>query len=185
MNLTFKQILTRDKSVIIDIKVTSHITDISIDMFIKEYKISNLWKGKFFIKRLINKILKYRLNQKFRWDRNFWNKIKVSKLKIEINKQDSENVKLNIKNKTPLDRYSNIVKYQKLIAQNNKLGNPLYITGRTLNFLGASIEKDSVYILDGSRRLIANIQNNINPNILIIDFKATLALSNRLALLES
>ena len=96
MNLTFKQILTRDKSIIIDIKITNHIIDIPIDILIKEYKISNLWKGKFFIKRLINKIFKYQLNQKFRWDRNFWNKIKVSKLKIEINKQDSENVKLNI-----------------------------------------------------------------------------------------
>ena len=171
MNLTFKQILTRDKSIIIDIKIASHITDIPIDIFIKEYKISNLWKGKFFIKRLINKIFKYQLNQKIKWNRNFWNKIKVSKLKIEINKQDSENVKLNIKNKTPLDRYSNIVKYQKLISQNNEIGNPLYITGRTLNLLGASIETDSVFILDGSRRLIANILNNISPDILIIDLE--------------
>ena len=39
MNLTFKQILTRDKSIIIDIKIASHITDIPIDIFIKEYKI--------------------------------------------------------------------------------------------------------------------------------------------------
>ena len=58
MNHTFKQFLTRDNSIVVNIKLKKYISNIPIDIFIKEYKISNLWKGKFFIKRLINKIFK-------------------------------------------------------------------------------------------------------------------------------
>ena len=99
MHYKFQQILTRDNSIVVNIKLKEHISNIPIDVFIKEYKISNFWKGKFFIKRLIVKIFKYQLNQEIKWDKNFWDKIKVSKLKIEINKKDISNIQLNIKNK--------------------------------------------------------------------------------------
>ena len=99
MNLTFKQILTRDNTIIVDITLLDYITNIPIDIFIKEYKISNFWKGRFFIKRLINKIFKHQLNQQIRCDKIFWNKIKEIKFTTEINKQDINNVQLNIKSK--------------------------------------------------------------------------------------
>ena len=51
------------------------------------------------------------------------------------------------------------------------MGNPLYITGKALNLIGAKIKNDDIYILDGSRRLIANILNQSKPNILLIDTK--------------
>ena len=92
MHFTFKQILTRDNTIIVDITLLDYITNIPVDIFIKEYKISNFWKGRFFIKRLINKIFKYQFNQKIRWNRNFWDKINVNKIKTEINKQDFENL---------------------------------------------------------------------------------------------
>ena len=40
-----------------------------------------------------------------------------------------------------------------------------------MKYLGANIESDNIFILDGSRRLIANIMNNKNPNILLIELK--------------
>ena len=171
MNFTFKQILTRDNTIIVDITLLDYITNIPVDIFIKEYKISNFWKGRFFIKRLINKIFKHQLNQQIRWDKNFWNKIKVSKFKTEINKQDFNNVQLNIKSKTTIDRYLDIKKYQKLITQNCKIGSPLYISGDCMKFLGANVPSNNIFIMDGSRRLIANIMNNKNPNILLIELK--------------
>ena len=61
MSYSFQQALTRDGSITIDINLKEHITNVNINLFIKSYKISNLWKGKFFIKRLINKIFKYQL----------------------------------------------------------------------------------------------------------------------------
>ena len=40
-----------------------------------------------------------------------------------------------------------------------------------MKFLGANVQSDDIFILDGSRRLIANIMNNKNPNILLIESK--------------
>ena len=58
MSLSFKQILVKKSNILIDIELVNLIKIIPTDKFIKEYKISNFWTGKFFIKRLINKIFK-------------------------------------------------------------------------------------------------------------------------------
>ena len=63
------------------------------------------------------------------------------------------------------------MKYKELILSDCNLNHPLYITGRALNHLGADISNDKVFILDGSRRLVANVFAKINPDILIIDLK--------------
>ena len=52
------------------------------------------------------------------------------------------------------------------------MGPPVYITGRALNIIGGNIDNKKIFILDGSRRLVANILNNTNPNVLIIDKKS-------------
>ena len=39
------------------------------------------------------------------------------------------------------------------------MGPLLYITGGAINYLGGNVKKDELFILDGSRRLIANILN--------------------------
>ena len=66
-------------------------------------------------------------------------------------------------------RFEHIKKYEKLIKGKNKLGRPLYITGKAINFLGAKVNEKNIYILDGSRRLVANILCKVNPEILLID----------------
>ena len=169
MNRKFHQSLTRDGSITIEITLASNIENIDINTFIKNYKISNFWKGKFFIKRLINKIFRHQLNQTIIWDKSFWNKIKISRIKTHINKDDCKNVKLNIKGKTAFNRYVDINNYQDLISKNYYMGDPLYISGDCMNYLGAKIASDNIYILDGSRRLIAHIMNNVSPHILLIE----------------
>ena len=57
------------------------------------------------------------------------------------------------------------------MLKNTNIGNPLYITSEFLNLLGAKISINEVFILDGSRRLTANILINKNPDILIIESK--------------
>tara|TARA_B110000438_G_scaffold165808_1_gene158617 strand:+ start:21 stop:539 length:519 start_codon:yes stop_codon:yes gene_type:complete len=169
MNRKFQQSLTRDGSIIIEIMLANNIENVDINTFIKNYKISNFWKGKFFIKRLINKIFRHQLNQKIIWDKRFWNKIKISRIKTYINMEDYKKVKLNIQAKTEFNRYSDIDYYQDLISKNHYMGDPLYISGDCMNYLGAKIVSDNIYILDGSRRLIAHIMNNISPQILLIE----------------
>ncbi len=105
------------------------------------------------------------------WNKKIWENIKIKRFKTVISDKDIKNTQSNIQIKTSASRYSDIKKYQKLIAENNDIGSPLYITGRALNYLGSSIKKDSIFILDGSRRLVASMLNNINPDIVLIDLK--------------
>ena len=68
----------------ISIDLIKILQKIDTKKFIKNYKISNFWKGKFFIKRLINKIFKYKLNQKMIWNPKFWNEINIQIIKSQI-----------------------------------------------------------------------------------------------------
>ena len=90
-------------------------------------------------------------------------------MSTQIHDKDLKKVQFNIQKKTETGRYSDIKKYQELIIKGFDLGNPLYISGNCLNYLGATIESNNIYILDGSRRLIANINNNLSPQILLIE----------------
>jgi hypothetical protein len=144
--------------------------EICLNFFIANYKISKFFKGKFFIKRLINKIFKYKLNKKILWDKNFWNKISIhmfeSKIRLKINIDDFNN---KINKHTKSDRLKDVMNYKELLMKGCNLGEPLYISSKCLNYLGADIKEDKVFILDGSRRLVAYTMLNMNPKILLID----------------
>ena len=168
----FNQYITPDKEILVNISFESIIKEINPDNLIKSYKISNLWKGKFFLKKLIKKIFKYQLLTTLKWDNRFWNNITVHLIKAKINlTPNNTNIELIIKERTIPSRFKDIKKYQDLINKNVEIGSPLYITGEALNFFGTQVKNDDIFILDGSRRLIANILNNSNPEILLIDLK--------------
>ena len=80
----YNQYITPDKTISIDIELKSVIKEIEITDFTKNYKISNIWKGKFFIKKLINKIFKYQLHTPIKWTSNFWDSIKIELIDINI-----------------------------------------------------------------------------------------------------
>ena len=52
-----------------------------------------------------------------------------------------------------------------LINKGTNLSCPLYITGECLNYLGANIDNNELFLLDGSRRISANLLLNINKII--------------------
>ena len=165
----FKQKVIPNSSIKLEVELVSNNKAIEIDEFIKTYKISNFFKGKFFIKRIIKKVFKYQLEKKIKWKNDFWNSISITLVSTKLNMRH-ENFYKELKTKTTKKRFKDILKYQKLIG-NSDLGNPLYITGNALNIIGANVKKDDVYILDGSRRIIAYFLNNINPDIILIDLK--------------
>jgi len=70
---TFSKPLTKsnDDFIKLNFLLASRESMQTID-FINSYRISNFWKGKFFIKKLIKRVFKYRLKQQIIWDRKFW-----------------------------------------------------------------------------------------------------------------
>jgi len=105
------------------------------------------------------------------WDKNFWNliDIRIFNTKVTIDKNlDLEKI---LAHKTTKKRYKDIIKYKNFLLEEKNLGMPLYITGNSLNILGAKFQSNQVFILDGSRRLAANIILGKNPQIIIIEPK--------------
>ena len=140
--------------------------------FIKNYKISNFFKGKFFIIRLIKKIFKYKLITKFSWEKNFWDKINITCVNASISTKKYDEFELFLKQKYSKKRIKNITKYKKIIENGADLGPPLYITGACLNFLGAKTENNKLFMLDGSRRLLSlALAKKKSTKILIINLK--------------
>ena len=107
------------------------------------------------------------------WENSFWERIEIYLVETKIEKKSypNEDIENKIKVETKVNRFNDIKKYQSLFKTGKKLPPPLYISGKCLNFLGANVDKDLLYILDGSRRLTAHILNEDSPDILIIDLK--------------
>ena len=169
----FKHYITQDCSLSVNIELKSLNTILDVNTFIKSYKISNLWSGKFFIKRLIKKIFKYKIKKKINWDKKFWDLVEIKSYKTNIYTDETSDIELEkiFSDKTTTKRFNDILKYKNLLLKNTNIGNPLYITSECLNLLGAKISINEVFILDGSRRLTANILINKNPDIVIIESK--------------
>ena len=144
---------------IVNIQLLETIKSFDIKILLKNYRISNLFKGKFFTKRLINKIFKYKLNSKMQWSRTFWDKVCVLEIKATIKKTtdfENQNMIPHIKKISSKKRLKDIYYYQTISA---KMDPPLYIDGKSLNQIGGDTNPNVVFILDGSRRLIANLLN--------------------------
>ena len=80
----FRQKIIPNSSINLEIEILSIIENIDLNRFLKTYKISNLWNGKFFIKRIIKKIFKYQLSSNIKWNNNFWDLITVNLVSIDI-----------------------------------------------------------------------------------------------------
>ncbi|MAZ67886.1 MAG: hypothetical protein CMG49_00575 [Candidatus Marinimicrobia bacterium] len=171
-NLTqFSHSLTLDQSINVNIKIKSCLEELDVNEFINFYKISNFWTGKFFIKRIINKIFKYQIKKKMIWNKNFWSLVNIRVFNTSMSINENLDLEKVLIHKTSNKRYSDIIKYKNFLLKDKNMGMPLYITGKSLNILGAKFRSNEVFILDGSRRLSANIILGKNPQIIIIEAK--------------
>ena len=148
---------------IVMISFKNSILSTDIVSFLSFYHFTKFKRGKYFLKRLINRIITKQLNQKMLWKRNFWDKIKVEKREISIEycNTDTNNIILDFLNSNQSSRrMKNIVHYTSLIKDNIDLGFPIYTTGACLNILGPKIlNSEDLFIVDGSRRLWSYILN--------------------------
>ena len=77
--IEIKQHITLNKDLFLNIKIDDITVQENGLYLLSQYKISNFWKGKFFIKRLINKIFKYHIKMQMVWKNDFWKKIVIKK----------------------------------------------------------------------------------------------------------
>ena len=167
--IEINQHITLNKDLFLKLKIDKiTIVNNSLDL-LRQYKISNFWKGKFFIKRLINKIFKYHIKTQMIWKNDFWEKIIIKKGAANID--SFETLSESIEKKISSKRYKDIKHYEKLISNDNDLDPLLFISGKAVSYLGAEILDKDFFILDGTRRLIAHALSNKSPDILIIDLE--------------
>tara|TARA_X000001036_G_C20595614_1_gene772726 strand:- start:213 stop:749 length:537 start_codon:yes stop_codon:yes gene_type:complete len=175
-NYTFLKPIIKSSNdfIILDLVVNEDIT-ISTNKFISTYKISNLWKGKFFIKKLIKRVFKYRLKVPMLWNSKIWDMIKIYEL--EYNYKFPSNIN-NVKQLSEVlsksdtkKRFNDINKYKELLKEGVDLNLPLFMSGKALNFIGGNVDDNEIYFLDGTRRLLANILNGGSKNkAVLIDY---------------
>jgi len=157
----------------ISINFIKLIKNIDAPFFLKTYKISNIFFGKFFMKRLINKVFKYQLNHRYKWIDDFWRKVKIQLIDTQIIlDSDLSIISRNYQKYSNKKRLKDINKYRLLLNKNYDLGSPLFISGSCINYLGGNVKNNDIFMLDGSRRLYAYILNESNPHILFIDLKS-------------
>ena len=170
MNKTY-QFKTYDNKKI-EIRFIAFIKYIDILVFLNKYRISNFLFGKFFLKKLINKIFKYQLNKKMIWKNIFWDNINIKLIETKVVlDSDLSIIANNYKLYSNKKRFKNIKKYQFLLKSGHDMGAPLFISASCINYLGGSVNNNDIFMLDGSRRLYAHILNESNPDILFIDIK--------------
>ena len=94
----FSQHLTYDRKILVEMRFKDLKILQNKEEVIQSYKISNFWKGHFFLKILINKIFKYRLQKPLKWEKNFWDiitiKSGVSEIKLSESLKDVESLEL-------------------------------------------------------------------------------------------
>ena len=140
--------------------------------FLVNYKVSNFLKGRFFIKRLIKKIFKYQLKEKFYWKNDFWGRIECNLFETNlIFNCSADTINNHFKNNLKVKKYNDIIKYQKIIKKGISMDPPLFIGSDCMNYLGGNIKKNELFILDGARRIYAHMLNLENPNIVLISLK--------------
>jgi len=154
--------------------IEENFSKIEVGVFIKNYKISNFFKGKFYLIRLIKKIFKYKLNERLVWNPDFWNNVSIVKVDalISISNKNYNKFEKSLKIKYSNRRLRTIYKYKTLVEQNEHLGYPLYITGDCLNYVGAKVIENELFMLDGSRRLLSLLlAKKESTKLLIIKLK--------------
>jgi hypothetical protein len=146
----------------VSIVLCETISTETIKQFLSHYKFSFLKGGKFFLKRLIKRVFENKSNSKFIWNNSFWDNNVIHKMTSKIQYVNGIHI-LTIEQRLSTfqnkRRMKDILCYKKKISENIELGSPIYIKGNSLNALGGDFPANSLYQIDGSRRLMANILN--------------------------
>ena len=179
----FKSINGNTETIVTVEPISELDSNLEVKKFIKEYKFSRLGFNKIIIKRLIQKLFKEKLETKIKWNDDVWEKSSLSLLncRFKVNNQNYfEQLKTAVQyNKYIEDlghlvsksRFKDITKLFIKVSDNIQLDFPLFISGNILNKLGGKVNNYELFIIDGSRRILATSLIKDNINIWVITLK--------------
>ena len=150
-----------NKAPIITLKFEKEIITEDIDTFLRHYHFSKFKRGRFFLKRLLKKILT-KINNSSVINNIFFKKIQVKLIQIRIeyiNENAISIIRKSLISTQSNRRIKNIENFEQLIEQDIDLGFPLYIQRECLSEIATDVGYGTPIQVDGSRRLMANILN--------------------------
>lgn len=151
----------------IGIQILNSLDTSSVYQAIKDYSIEGIGVGFEGLDFIVNHIFKKKLAQKLSPKKNLWNNCIVLNVNLEVlnaqtqqsfgsHIQSVEDISLQFAQSESQDRLECINRYKQLIQSGQDLGKIIYLTGAVLNEMGATVENNSLYMIDGARRLTAH-----------------------------
>ena len=134
---------------------------------LKHYTIHNFGKGfeaaEFILKHIVN----YKLDGSFQIKKDLWHKTVSVKLQCEVLSVKNTQSFFELKPTTAEDidpdfaategpcRLADIYAYAEKFSRGEDVCHPLYVTGEVLNYIGANIDQNMIFMMDGARRVVA------------------------------
>ena len=140
--------------------------------FLKEYEISGCGSGIAGVEKMLSMVFQRQFSQAVPRPCDMWDRVVALTLDCElvhgINGQsfrilqpkDLEDIDVTFAQQEGEVRKREIAAYLNKMRTGECLGMPLYISGKILNYLGASAKDQAMYMLDGARRLSACALNH-------------------------
>lgn len=151
---------------ILPVKVNANTQ--SVYQALKDYEISEIGSGLEAVKAIFQHIITNKLQGKMKWDEKLWNSFVVLTVQCELKDIVSNQSFDVLKPKTIKDistdffqtegaeREQCILSYANLLKSGQNLGMPLYVSGHILQLLGGNAEPNTLFMVDGARRITAS-----------------------------
>ncbi|MBU1863540.1 MAG: 50S ribosomal protein L11 methyltransferase [Candidatus Omnitrophica bacterium] len=146
--------------------VTSGVT--SSFECLKNYYIRDFGRGPEAAQRVIEMIFRKKFKKTMNWKHNLWQKTVALTVKCRLRSSQTgelfstskpcsfEDINRVYAQAVEEPRKKDAYQYVQNIRSGKNMGFPLYVSGAVLNYLGAGVDENTMYMLDGTRRIMAH-----------------------------
>lgn len=156
----------------------------SVYQALKGYTINDFGMGLNAVSRIIYHIFKTKLHTPLQWRHDLWHRTLVVQFTSDLVERRTGKL-FDILDEIEIARFAQeflavegaertscIKEYQEKLLLGLDLGQPLYVSGTVLNYLGASVDPHAIFMIDGARRISAvalNRKKSIEIKLIILE----------------
>lgn len=134
---------------------------------LKNYEVKPFGIGLPVVQSIIAHVFKTKLNKACQWKEDLWRKSYVVHFNCSLSRHGDalsfsqlkpnsfRDISPEFSEAEGADREKHALEYAQKIKEGVELGCPLYVTSAVLNYLGAELDDNEIYMLDGARRIEA------------------------------